>query len=192
VTINRAHVLNVLVGANEACEAAGLAVVEIVPTAMHRKLLFVALETARSSVIVTSHRMSRQAIGPNLSSRIVRAVERGVDVGLLWGEHGTGAEDGIVEELRGCCEGHAGRLIVNTMPLDLHSKMLVADGESVVITSYEFLNFVDSRSYERDELGVRLQSRRVAAELIDSLVTHIEESDYRLGEQLRELQQPGA
>jgi hypothetical protein len=185
--VARSDVLKFLASLDEQAESAGLAVAELIHTAAHRRFVFRALESAQNGVLITSHRLSSRAAGPNFRAAVASALRRGVHVTLLWGEHDEAAAEGVIEDLRAVASGAPGRLTTNAAPLGIHCKLLVADGRLVLVTSYELLHFAHSQRYERDELGVSVDSPRLANQLLLGLAAHIGPLDSALAAHLSEL-----
>lgn len=176
-------VAHVLRGIAESLSEAGYSTYQIVPTEMHRSLLFGALERAKRSVVITSHRMGPRSVGRNLRGAIRRALERGVTVVLIWTELGVGPShtagddpvtgEHLIRELRSLAADTPGRLVMNATPAASHAKLLLIDGSEAVVSSFEFLHFLDSPEYVRHEIGVWLDSPCVAHRLLDGLLSHV-------------------
>ena len=165
-------------------EASHRASVEVVSTTSHRAFLFDALERAKDSVLVASHHIGRPSLGPNFRKTLRRALDRGVTVVLLWGEHSVQPRadarpgvpdpgDALISQLIADVEGTSGRLVVNRMPLGIHCKLLVLDRAATLVTSYDLLDFIDSHEYNRNELGLWIDSTRVASAMLGGLRDHI-------------------
>lgn len=178
-------------GLDHACHAT----VELVPTELHRPLLFDALERARNYVAITSHQIGASALGANLRGAILSALRRGVGIALAWGADAVSSADPeqpsavrrLVDDLRVAAQGLPGRLVINDRPLSLHCKVVVVDGEVAIVSSFEFLHFADTPGYRRHELGCWLESKTIARAVMAAVSTHAEAKDPTFATSFREL-----
>jgi phosphatidylserine/phosphatidylglycerophosphate/cardiolipin synthase-like enzyme len=150
-------------------------------------MMFDALDRAATrSVLITSHHMGHRAAGSNFRAAVRRALDRGVNVVLLWGSPDDASDAALfIKDLRADAAVRAGTLIANEVPLDIHCKILVVDGRAAVLSSYEFLHFLDSRDYVRHEVGLWLASRRVVGDLIMALDRHLKTRNDGLATEVR-------
>jgi len=89
--------------------------------------------------------------------------------------------------LRELAADRPGRLLINSAPADVHCKLLLIDGLSAVVSSFEFLHFMNSQEYIRHELGVWVGSAPVTGAIVAGLVAHVEGSDNAFAAELRAL-----
>ncbi len=169
-------------------EEGGYAPCALVRTVLHRPMMFDALEHARASVVICSHQLSPRPLGPNFRRALTSALDRGVNVVLLWGEEEDRPEDAtpskLPAQLQDLAQDRPGRLLVNTQPLHLHCKLLLVDGTAAVVTSFEFLHFLESPAYRRHELGLWMGSRTVTRSLLDGVREHVRGTDPNFADEL--------
>lgn len=193
-TASRASVARVARLVAQRLDDRGHAPCNLVTTAEHRPMMFDALERARQWVVICSHRVGRRPLGPNWQHALGGALDRGVNVVLLWGEEAEDVEGQHrqLQQLSEIAEGRRGQFTVNRSPLRTHCKLLIIDGTASIVTSFEFLHFINSQAYTRHELGVWLGSERVARELLAGLQAHVAAVDGDLARRLASMTAPGA
>jgi hypothetical protein len=162
-------------------EQAGYAACMLVRTVMHRPMMFDALERARTSVMVCSHQLASRPLGPNFRRALAGALDRGLSVLLLWGEDtsrpSAGSPSLLPSQLQELAKGRPGRLLINTRPLDLHTKLMLVDETAAVITSFEFLHFLENPLYRRHELGIWIGSEAISRQLFEGVREHVRRVD---------------
>jgi hypothetical protein len=169
-------------------DAHGYAPCQLVQTPEHRALMFDALERATDWVMISSHKLGVRPLGPNWRRALTDALDRGVNVGMVWGEGDD--DDGrsrLLEQLQELAKGREGALVVNEAPVDIHCKLLVVDGWSCVVSSFEFLHFLNNPGYTRHELGVWIGSERVTSRLVLELIRFVSQVDEAFGRRLEQL-----
>ena len=145
--------------------------VRLIRDGEHRDTLWSALRTARRKLLITSDKLSEDVVDAAFLEEVEKRVRDGVDVTLVYRRTVRDAGKQAAERLAALAvrlAGADGRL--RLIRSDNHAKVLVFDDEAVV-TSFNFLSFEGyyagvGRRRQRAEVGVRIFSRRQAAELL--------------------------
>lgn len=152
---------------------------QVVLDSDHRDLLWRAVRTAQRRLVIASDQLSGKVVDDRLVAALAAALERGVDVTIVYGrphpkdmrisleESGPrGGADPVPAEvaLTELAGRQPGRLRVSRT--GNHAKILIRDDE-VVVGSFNFLSFegfpsTGSGHRDRSELSLRLSGRAIA------------------------------
>lgn len=150
-----------------------------IPTLQHRIILLDAIETAQQWVLIAAHRLSGFGFNQRLADTIRHALERHVRIGILWGELAESGDValGVLKELASQYEG---RLFFNETPLPWHAKLIIVDGRSSVVGSYEYLNLVANQNREVAEFSALVHCASASDSVLAGIRTWASSSVDRL------------
>jgi hypothetical protein len=145
----------------------------------HAERLEQALAEAKSSVLIASCAVDVTYLSRWLREPLLKAVERGVHVSLLWGDEAVGGEG--ESSLAKWLEGGAGELSsaltrgllsANTSPTNSHASLLIYDtdeGFNAHVGGYDWLSPPTSANNEVAYATVHLRHPGIVAELCRSV-----------------------
>lgn len=121
----------------------------------HAELVLQARDSARTHIVLGSHRMGRSA--NNLSIRPTRAAvdKHGIDAALYYGRLSDGMTSEQATELK-LTHGAKGLRIRQISDPRMHAKFIAWDDDNVVITSHNLLSADPGKDYA--ELGVHIRA----------------------------------
>ena len=124
---------------------------QVVVGSMHAELVRRARDESRSRILVMSHRWGTAATPIVLAPALAAARSNGVQVEVYYGTVSGPVESGAPEE---SAEGIESLAVAAIRRPRLHAKVLAWDGDSVVITSQNWLSADPPDAFPRQELGV--------------------------------------
>jgi phosphatidylserine/phosphatidylglycerophosphate/cardiolipin synthase-like enzyme len=155
----------------------------------HPDLMRKALRTCRKRLIIVSPWLSTDVVDAAFLDQVEKALKRGVEIFIGWGipprrqptPHDRDQErrsEKAAERLKLLGRGsRKGRLHVVRLG-DTHEKVLIADIQFAVVTSFNFLSFRGDPSRAlREETGVYFEQRDKIEELGSRILERIEKAE---------------
>lgn len=150
----------------------------VVRDAEHRRSLIRAVDSATWRLVIASDQLSATILDADLRDRLAAAIDRGVDVTLVYGRpamHDVDAAESAVQALRSKVPGSGsvgtGSLTVRHVPRD-HAKGLVVDDEALV-GSFNMLSFPGhyrgrGRRQDRGEISVLIDDPGICDHVVSA------------------------
>jgi hypothetical protein len=139
-----------------------------VTTLQNRIMLLDALKSAQRWVLIAGHRLSGFGMDTRLLDTIRGALSEKIRVGVIWGELTDTGVDAL-KSLKELQASYDSRLFFNETPLPWHAKLILVDGQSSVVGSYEYLNLVANQNREISEFSALVHGAEVSEHILAEL-----------------------
>lgn len=143
----------------------------LVETYEHRSILINALKKAQKIVVILSPWIRFSGFDTELQNEIINALKRGINVIIGYGiAEKDDSDPRAVEKLDNMRKKPYGKKLIFKKLGNTHEKVLLVDGEYVVITSFNWLSFRGNPNWGfRQESGIYTENKEAINQVIDSI-----------------------
>lgn len=142
-----------------------------IETYEHRSILINALKKSKKMVVILSPWIRFSGFDTELQNEIINSLKRGVNVIIGYGiAEKDDSDPRAVEKIDNMKKQRYGKKLIFKKLGNTHEKVLLVDGEYVVITSFNWLSFRGNPNWGfRQESGVYTENKETINQVISSI-----------------------